>query len=316
LSLLRRGTDGQSRLVPLIAGLIALLGVGAAATAALGSWDGGSKLECAHSTVHQCVYDAPQTTITAGPTGYTNDATPSFAFSANQLQAEFTCRVDDDRIPKCDSTLTVGKLGNGTHVFEVLARSNGHTEDETPATRSFVVDTTAPVTTITGGPTSPTNDSTPSFTFKSNETGSTFQCRVDRGAFTSCTSAKALGRLGDGNHTLYVRATDRAKNIDLTPASRPFTVDTRAPVTTITSGPSGMTTDKTPTFAFKSSEASSTFQCRVDRGAFASCRSPRTTAPLAPGSHTFSVRATDRAANTDATAAVRSVTVKTGKRSR
>jgi hypothetical protein len=92
--------------------------------------------------------------------------------------------------------------------------------------------------------------------------------------------------------------------------------DTTTPDTVIDSGPSGTTNDPTPTFAFHSTEAGSTFQCRVDSGAFAGCTSPKTTAHLADGTHTFEVRARDLAMNTDPTPASRSFTVKTAAISR
>lgn len=90
-----------------------------------------------------------------------------------------------------------------------------------------------------------------------------------------------------------------------------YLADTTAPQTTVSSGPSGTTSDPTPTFAFSSSEPASTFGCRVDSGSFAPCGSPFTTASLADGGHTFQVRATDWAGNTDATPASRSFTVDT-----
>jgi hemolysin type calcium-binding protein len=89
--------------------------------------------------------------------------------------------------------------------------------------------------------------------------------------------------------------------------------DTVPPDTFIDSGPAnGSTTnDPTPTFTFHSSEAGSTFQCRVDLAPFGPCTSPRTIAHLADGLHTFDVRAKDAAANVDSSAASRSFTVKT-----
>ena len=114
-----------------------------------------------------------------------------------------------------------------------------------------------------------------------------------------------------------VRATDVAGNTDASPATRSFTVgtapppDTTAPDTTITSGPTGTTSDNTPTFAFTATEANSVFECRVDTGAWADCTSPWTTAALSDGDHSVSVRATDVAGNTDATPATRSFTVNT-----
>jgi len=91
------------------------------------------------------------------------------------------------------------------------------------------------------------------------------------------------------------------------------TADVTPPETTIMSGPAqGSTTNSsTPTFAFSSSEAGSTFECRVDAQPFVPCSSPYTAATLAAGQHTFEVRATDAANNVDATPASRTFTVAT-----
>ena len=83
------------------------------------------------------------------------------------------------------------------------------------------------------------------------------------------------------------------------------------PVTTITGGPSAATNDPTPTFSFSSSEAGSSFRCRLDSGAYSACSSPKTTAHLTDGSHTFYVRARDSAGNVDPTPAVRTFTLRT-----
>lgn len=82
------------------------------------------------------------------------------------------------------------------------------------------------------------------------------------------------------------------------------------PETTIATGPAGPTNDATPTFTFSSSEAGSTFECKVDAaGTYAACASPHTTASLADGAHTFFVRATDPAGTTDGSPATRGFTV-------
>ena len=81
------------------------------------------------------------------------------------------------------------------------------------------------------------------------------------------------------------------------------------PETRITAGPSGTVASGSASFSFTSSEAGSAFQCRLDSGAWAACSSPRSYAGLANGSHSFDVRATDPAANTDATPASRTWTV-------
>ena len=162
-----------------------------------------------------------------------------------------------------------------------------------------VVDTTPPNTEITGGPDGQTNDSTPTFSLSSSESGSTFECSVDGGAFAACGSPHTTAPLGDGGHTLRVRATDAAGNVDASPAERAFTVDTSPPDTAMDGGPTGPTDDRTPTFSFSAPEPGSRFECSVDGGPFGPCSSPFTTGELPAGKHTLAVRAVDGAGNAD-----------------
>ena len=79
--------------------------------------------------------------------------------------------------------------------------------------------------------------------------------------------------------------------------------DIERPETTIASGPERSTTDRTPTFRFRSNEPGSRFRCKLDSRRYERCDSPKTYARLPVGSHTFSVRAIDVAGNKDRTPA-------------
>jgi hypothetical protein len=94
----------------------------------------------------------------------------------------------------------------------------------------------------------------------------------------------------------------KPRNTGTPPTERP------CPNTTITSGPSGRTTDRTPTFRFKSSQTPATFACRLDGGSFKPCSSPKTFSRLSLGRHTFKVRAI-HAGLTDPTPASRTFNV-------
>lgn len=185
-----------------------------------------------------------------------------------------------------------------------------------------------PETTISGGPSGTTSDSTPTFDLQSDEVGSTFECSIDGATPTSCTTPFTTAPLADGPHTLEVQASDIAGNTDPTPASRAFTVDTSVPPdpldpadtdppeTTLTTKPKAKLKTKKKsvkvTFAFSADEAGR-FECALDKASFSPCTSPLTL-KAKKGKHTFSVRAVDAAGNTDATPATTSFTVKRKKR--
>ena len=89
-------------------------------------------------------------------------------------------------------------------------------------------DTTAPNTLMTRRPARITRSRTARFEFSSNEAGVQFLCQIDNRAFAPCTSPKTYRRLRLGRHKVFIRAVDRAGNIDATPASRTWRI--RAPV--------------------------------------------------------------------------------------
>jgi Glycosyl hydrolase catalytic core len=98
------------------------------------------------------------------------------------------------------------------------------------AFKGFAAETTPPQASITSGPSqgSVTRDSTPRFSFTSNEAGSTFACRVDAGLFKPCSSPYTTPLLSNGNHVFFVTAIDAPGNVSAA-VSRSFTVDTGAP---------------------------------------------------------------------------------------
>ncbi len=106
-----------------------------------------------------------------------------------------------------------GCSGTGTCVVTVNA--------VIPVTATFT-DTTPPDTTIVSGPSDPSSDATPTFTFFSTEPGSTFRCSLDGAPFAVCTSPRQVV-VGDGAHTFQVAATDAGGNADPTPASYAWT---------------------------------------------------------------------------------------------
>ena len=106
-----------------------------------------------------------------------------------------------------------------------------------------------------------------------------------------------------------MRATDVAGNVDASPASFVFTVDTTSANTTITSSPPAASSSASASFSFTASDAGPGFECRLDGGAFADCSSPKSYTGLSEAAHTFEVRAEDAAGNLDPTPATYAWTV-------
>ena len=170
------------------------------------------------------------------------------------------------------------------------------------------VDDVAPDTSILSAPAAATNSTSATFGFASDQAGSTFQCSLDFGAFSSCTSSQSYSGLSSGPHNFQVKAIDPSGNIDFSPAAYNWSVDAIAPETTITSGPSGTVSLTSATFEFSSSEPNSTFQCSLDGSTFSFCMSPAAYS-VGEGAHTFQVKARDAVGNVDPSPATRSWTV-------
>ena len=89
--------------------------------------------------------------------------------------------------------------------------------------------------------------------------------------------------------------------------------DTAAPDTEITDAPKRTSKRRNSTFRFASTEAGSTFECSLDDKPFEACMSPKSY-KVKKGEHTFEVRATDAAGNTDPTPATQTWKVKKKKK--
>ena len=101
--------------------------------------------------------------------------------------------------------------------------------------------------------TAPGPDDTPSHVsipFASTTGDTEFQCKLDQGAYTACTSPAVYSSLPPGPHTFAVRAvvSHGPDEFEDVPAVATWAVDSVPPAVTIASGPDGRTSDATPTF--------------------------------------------------------------------
>ncbi len=168
-----------------------------------------------------------------------------------------------------------------------------------------------PQTTITSHPPSTLQIPTGTFRFKSSLPGAKLQCRLRKAgvsppAFKPCSSPTTYHDQLNGSYTFEARSISPDGPIDPTPAKFRFKVQLVYPETTITSAPAGTIGTTTATFAFKSSSAGATFDCRLALAgapppAFKACPSPVTFVQLSDGTWKFDVRSTSTHGVTDPT---------------
>lgn len=179
-----------------------------------------------------------------------------------------------------------------------------------PATAS------ADAPTFTAGPPALTNSSTLSFSFAlPGALG--YLCAFDGGDYGTCVSPLERPTLGDGPHTLSVKANIMTTIQQCFPdglggeicvpmpmpaisdaATYAFTVDRTLPSTTIASGPKNRSASKSSNVTFKfSSEDGGTYTCALDKKPAAPCASPYKLKKLKVGVHMLTVVATDAAGN-------------------
>src|SRR5919106_3054674 len=251
----------------------------------------------------------PAMSSLTGPNATVNGpATFTFSASADPTFRLFECRVGGVHEWQTCASGRQENPPSGTYTFQVRGVDwSGNRSAE--STWQWTVDKVSPTTTLAAtGATGTFTSTSATFSFSSNEAG-TFRCTLD-GVEAACGSPKTYAGLGQGQHTFAVQAVDLAGNVDSTPETRTWTVDTVAAQTILDpSGPSGNTTATTATFVF-SSEPGAAFNCRLDNQTInTNCTSPVTYTGLAEGQHTFRDWARDAVGNTDASPELRTWTV-------
>ncbi len=167
----------------------------------------------------------------------------------------------------CGFGSCAGGDGNNTLAFEQVI--NGQTSLESKAT--WTQDTTGPnAPTFSGKPDSFTKSRSASIGFTADEANVTFECSVDDGAYSACTSPQSFSDLPDGAHSLAVKGTDALGNVG-TEGKASWTVDTVAPGPPTVTSP-GSSNSSGTTMPFNATgEAGATFWCSLDGGEFVSC---------------------------------------------
>lgn len=109
------------------------------------------------------------------------------------------------------------------------------------------------------------------------------------------------GLMHGGVYRAYVSAFDNGENETQSSNNGfSFQVDTMSPTLSLDTKPSAKTSDTFANFTFTASDALSGLdftQCQLDGGSYAACVSPHNPVGLSEGTHTFNVKAFDKAGN-------------------
>jgi len=267
----------------------------------------------------------PVPSLVTGPADPTDDTAPAVSFTDfDPSGVAFSCTVTDTTTnaivqgpQPCSSPFAVaGATTDGDRYQLAVAATDGAGNAGAPLDVAWTVNlglTPAPAA-FTAAPASPSNVTTPSFTYIATDLGQTggttgFACSLDGAAFTACGTPDATAAtiytvaspLGDGAHTFAVETTNGSAVSN--PVTWQWTVDTTPPPAPAVTAPDASTLN--PTIRFTDADPTVTFACAVDGGAFVACSSPwPTPSGLSNGSHTLTVAATDLAGNTTAAAPV------------
>ena len=140
------------------------------------------------------------------PTNPSGNTQPTFKFNDPDASASFQCSIDGSAFTGCTSPYQTPVLSDGSHTFAV--RSIDSVGNASAATSYTWTVNTAPPTapTIDTKPSDPSNNAQPSLGFSDSDSNVSFQCNIDGGSFSGCTSPFATGPLTDGSHTFGVRS--------------------------------------------------------------------------------------------------------------
>jgi Tol biopolymer transport system component/Ca2+-binding RTX toxin-like protein len=192
----------------------------------------------------------PVVSLEGGPSLVTNDASPSFPFSAEPATT-FECALtpvgEEPQFEACTSPVDFSAQVDGQYTFRVRgADSLGNVGILTQYT--FTIDGSSPTATIDSGPDAVSSDTTPTFGF-SAEDGNTFECSLAAASgaddFAACESPSTYPALTDGDYVFKVRATDSAGNTGAA-AERAFTVATAPPATACSTATNAVTGTNAP----------------------------------------------------------------------
>jgi 6-phosphogluconolactonase (cycloisomerase 2 family) len=267
--------------------------------------------------VYPLAAPALDTVIAVAPAAYDNQASPRFDFDAS-YPSRYECQLDSGSFAPCEWSSAIQVEADGPHTLAVRARDPVGNVDPTPATHSWIRDTTPPSTAAPATPLNGTANLPPTTSFSWEPSADElsgvdrYELLVDGGARgavgypSTCgaTCTVVMSGLVNGTHTWTVRARDVAGNTSES-AARTFSVDAEPPGLSSLLLPSGeaVVGSAHPTLswlpAIDAGSGVDHYEISVDDKALPSTTATSIQVPtaLADGAHSWSLLAVDRIGN-------------------
>jgi hypothetical protein len=172
----------------------------------------------------------PHTTILTAPDDINNTKSAFVTFEATEDSQTvpgmtYQCSLDSSPWTACSSPFNAASARAGDHTLIVRGIDPQGNVDPDPASVTWLLDLTRPDTIITWHSRHPSRRGQMKLRFKGVDPGpmGSFQCRIDHRAWHACHSPFTTPAVRSGHHTVFLRAIDRAGNVDRSPAFVRFT---------------------------------------------------------------------------------------------
>ncbi len=242
-------------------------------------------------------YNAPKIKIEANIKSLTNKTDVDFKISSNEKLKEILCKIDNENFEKCSKNKEFKSLSEGTHNFFVKAIDEAENQTKKPIIFSWRIDITPPETKLLKFPKRFSNSSKAIFVASNSDHTILFECKIDGSKWSKCKNKTDYSQLGEGEHSFFVRAVDKAGNFDKTPVIFNWEIDLTPPKTKIVSTPPKKNIETNATFLFETSEKETTSFCKIDNQKWKKCLSPFKIEGLSEGIHNFYIRSVDKSGN-------------------
>lgn len=167
----------------------------------------------------------PPTPFIVSPPDHEPGSSVTFEYGADEPVDTFICVLDPDgdntMFWPCDTSFSGLPAGEHSLLLWAIDDAGNFTPEDQGVLYTWKQYPSPPNTSIVTKPDPVTPVASAGFTF-SSDTGSSFECSIDGGAYSSCVSPMTVSGLSGGSHAIQVRAKDPAGQVDPSPDSAVF----------------------------------------------------------------------------------------------